>query len=97
LAELKSLNVESIDVVIVDLYKPQKKNFPESMDIGGQALIRAAIKNYKNVALAYDAKSVKNLASELTNGSESLEFRNKQAKKAAAFIADRGKLEADYF
>ena len=45
---------EPFDLVIVDLYKPDKNNFPESMDIGGQALIRAAIKNFQNVALAFD-------------------------------------------
>src|SRR3989344_8296988 len=47
LIELKRLGVEPLNAVVVDLYKPSKKGFPESMDIGGQALIRAAIKNYK--------------------------------------------------
>src|SRR3989344_7022516 len=30
------------DLVVVDLYAPDPKTFPESMDIGGQALVRAA-------------------------------------------------------
>src|SRR3972149_5914806 len=40
-------NFEPFDLVVVDLYKPDSQNFPESMDIGGPALIRAAIKKYK--------------------------------------------------
>jgi phosphoribosylaminoimidazolecarboxamide formyltransferase / IMP cyclohydrolase len=86
------------DLVVVDLYAPNPKTFPESMDIGGQALIRAAIKNYKNVGLAFDEKSIEDLARELkTNkGSTDLKFRKKQAAKALKFIADRGRLEMNY-
>ena len=96
IAELEKMGVESIDLVVVDLYKPDSQNFPESMDIGGQALIRAAIKNYKNVALAFDAGSIKELAEELRSkrGETSLEFRKAQAKKAAKFIAERASLES---
>jgi len=90
---------EPIDLVTVDLYAPDKNNFPESMDIGGQALIRAAIKNYKNVALAFDKESIGALVDHLkTNqGSTLLRFRKNQAKKASRFIAERCKLEADLF
>lgn len=96
LDELKKLGVEPIDVVIVDLYPLDKNNFPESMDIGGQALIRAAIKNYKNIALAFDAGSLASLVNELSSngGSTSLDFRKIQAQKAARFIARRAEDEA---
>src|SRR3989344_917207 len=57
LKELKKLNLVPFDLVIVDLYAPDPKNFPETMDIGGQALIRAAIKNFETVAVAFDPKS----------------------------------------
>ena len=99
MAELEKMGVEPIDLVIVDLYKPDSKNFPESMDIGGQALIRAAIKNYKSVALAFDASSIASLVDELVrnSGSVTLEFRKDQAQKAAKFIAERAKLEAELF
>ena len=63
--ELKNLNVEPFDLIIVDLYEPDAKIFPDSMDIGGQSVIRAAVKNYKNVALAYDQISIFDLVSEL--------------------------------
>ena len=99
MAELEKMGVEPIDLVVVDLYKPDSQNFPESMDIGGQALIRAAIKNYKNVALAFDAGSILELVEELKSkrGETSLAFRKAQAKKAAKFIAERTKLEEDLF
>src|SRR3989344_5199126 len=91
--------MEPFDLIIVDLYPPDKKNFPESMDIGGQALIRAAIKNYKNVALAFGAESIKELVEHLeaNQGQTSLAFRKAQAKKAAKFIAERARLEANLF
>ena len=99
LDELEKLGLELIDLVVVDLYKPDSGNFPESMDIGGQALIRAAIKNYKYEALAFDAESILNLVEELKSkrGETSLAFRKAQAKKAAKFIAQRAKLEAELF
>ena len=96
---ISTADFEPFDLVVVDLYKPDPKNFPESMDIGGQALIRAAVKNYKNVALAFDEKSIADVVSELkkNNGSTTLEFRKNQAKKAANFIAERAKLEEKIF
>lgn len=96
---LKKEKLEPIDMVIVDLYVPDPKIFPDSMDIGGQALIRSAIKNYKNVALAFNETSIKQLILHLikNNNSTTLSFRKEQAKKGAAFIAKRGKLEEDLF
>ncbi len=96
---LKKEKLEAIDLVVVDLYAPDPKIFPESMDIGGQSLIRSAIKNYKNVTLAFDKKSISDLIKELKshNGSTTLAFRKSQAKKATKFIAQRTKLEANMF
>lgn len=89
-------NWQPFDLVIVDLYPLGKNDFPKSMDIGGQALIRAAIKNYKNVALAFDAGSLASLVNELisNNGSTTLNFRKLHAQKATKFIAERADLEA---
>lgn len=99
LSQLAKMQVRPVNAVIVDLYKPERKGFPESMDIGGQALIRAAVKNFKNVAVAYDAKSINDLAWELkTNkGETNLAFRIKQAGKALKFIASRSVLEVRLF
>ncbi len=97
--QLKSENLEPFDLVVVDLYAPNAETFPESMDIGGQALIRAAVKNYKSVALAFDAQSLEKLVLELNKNAlmTSLAFRREQAKLAAKFIAGRAKLEAEMF
>lgn len=97
-SELQKLGVEPFDLVVVDLYKLDAKNFPESMDIGGQALIRAAIKNFPNVALAFDEKSIRELVGEIqkSGGSTILAFRKKQATRALHFIAERCQLEAEY-
>ncbi len=96
---LKEEGIDPIDAVIVDLYKPDPKNFPETMDIGGQALIRAACKNYINVAVAFDRASINKLAEQLAkhNGEIPLSFRKNAAKTALKHIAQRTKLEADYF
>lgn len=90
---------EPFDAVVVELYKLDGTNFPETMDIGGVTLIRAAIKNFENVALAYDEESIKELTDELNaqQGSALLSFRKEQAKKATKFIAERTKQESELF
>jgi phosphoribosylaminoimidazolecarboxamide formyltransferase/IMP cyclohydrolase len=99
MAHLKSEGLEPIDLVVVDLYAPDPSIFPESMDIGGQSLIRATIKNFKNVALAFDEESIEKLVLELNKNAlmTSLVFRRQQAKAAVKFIVLRTKLEADMF
>ncbi|KKR51213.1 MAG: Bifunctional purine biosynthesis protein [Candidatus Curtissbacteria bacterium GW2011_GWA1_40_16] len=98
-AHLKSEGLEPIDLVVVDLYAPDPSIFPESMDIGGQSLIRSAIKNFNSVALAFDEESIEKLILELNKNAlmTSLAFRRQQAKAAAKFIAGRTKLEAEMF
>lgn len=99
LEELSKMEVEPFDAVVVELYKLEEANFPESMDIGGVTLIRAAIKNFENVALAFDEESIIELTEELKTkqGETLLAFRKALAKKAMKFIAERCKLEADLF
>lgn len=99
LRELKKMNLEPYDLIIVDLYAPEKNKFPENMDIGGHAIIRAAIKNWQNVALAFDKMSIFDLAGDVrrNEGSTSVSFRKKQAAAAAKFIAERTALEAKLF
>jgi len=96
---MENRGLAPFDLVVVDLYAPRKEGFPESMDIGGQALIRAAIKNYQNVVLAFDKKSIRELVAEIqiNDGSTTLTFRKKQADLASKFIAQRCILEAGLF
>ena len=51
-----------IDVVIVNLYSPEK------FDIGGPALIRAAAKNYKSVSILTSPNQYEHFASHLKSG-----------------------------
>lgn len=95
-----SVLASPFDLVIVDLYPLDTKNFPESMDIGGQALIRAAVKNYKNIAVAaFDKSSIGQLIQELSKngGSTTFAFRQTQAKKALKFISEKAAKEASLF
>lgn len=97
MAELKRAKVSPVDAVIVDLYKPDKKNFPETMDIGGQTLIRAAVKNFENVVVCFNKKSIADFEWELkkNKGFVDLKFRRNLAVKALKFIAARCRLEAN--
>ncbi|OGD87098.1 hypothetical protein A3D81_02760 [Candidatus Curtissbacteria bacterium RIFCSPHIGHO2_02_FULL_40_17] len=90
---------EPFDAVVVELYKLDETNFPESMDIGGMTLIRAAIKNFSNIALAFDEESIKKLTEHLkiNTGSTQSAFRTEQVKKASRFVAQRCNLEAEMF
>src|SRR3989344_5975018 len=92
-------SAEPFDAVVVELYQLDEKNFPESMDIGGVTLIRAAIKNFSNIALAFDEESIKKLTEHLkiNTGSTQSAFRTEQVKKASRFVAQRCNLEAEMF
>ena len=48
---LKADNIEPFELVVVNLYPFWKTKRLEDIDIGGVSLIRAAAKNYKNVAV----------------------------------------------
>jgi len=85
-------NYESIDLVIVNFYPffetLSKTNDPkkiiENIDIGGPTLVRAAAKNFQDVAIVSDCKDYINLIDELkkNKGKTSLKFREKMANKA---------------
>ncbi|MFA6282053.1 MAG: bifunctional phosphoribosylaminoimidazolecarboxamide formyltransferase/IMP cyclohydrolase [Candidatus Omnitrophota bacterium] len=71
--EIKSLDIESIDLVVVNLYPfvlklSEKINFDDMMeyiDIGGVSLLRAAAKNFKNVASVSSPSQYKTIIDEL--------------------------------
>ena len=88
--ELKNQNIPEIDLVIVDLYPFEKKLNEKSrktieyIDVGGPALIRAAAKNYNDVAVISNTNDYLSLANELkiNNGSTSIKFRKSMSAKA---------------
>ncbi len=91
--DLKEYGIKPIDLVVVNLYPFEKtiakrevteEDAIENIDIGGVALIRAAAKNYKRVAVVVDPGDYSLLIQELSeNGREvKEEVRRKLATKA---------------
>ena len=95
--DLKMKNISNIDLVIVNLYpfeyqiKKNKKiqKILEFIDIGGPSLIRAAAKNFNDVAVVSDVNDYLKLAYELksNNGSTSIKFRKLMSAKAFGLTA----------
>ena len=83
--QLKELGIEPIDLVVVNLY-PFKETIAkegvtraeavENIDIGGPSMLRAAAKNYQDVAVVTDPSDYEVVLSQLReNGSVSLETK----------------------
>lgn len=95
--EAKKNGIEFIDIVAVNLYPFEKtignKNATleeaiENIDIGGPALVRAAAKNYKDVAVITDHNDYSLVIKELDDGDISLKTKEHLAVKAFRRIAD---------
>lgn len=83
MAQLERLGVNTIDVVIVNLY-PFKQTVTrgcdfaeavENIDIGGPTMLRSAAKNYQDVVVLVDPADYEKTLSELESGAVSLETR----------------------
>jgi phosphoribosylaminoimidazolecarboxamide formyltransferase/IMP cyclohydrolase len=96
-AALAEHGISAIDLLIVNLYpfeaavaagKPEADCI-ENIDIGGPAMLRAAAKNYRSVAVVLDPGDYAELLSELDahDGATSLIFRKRLAAKAFAETA----------
>ena len=90
--DLKKHNISNIDLVIVDLYPFEKQlkkegefsKLIEYIDIGGPTLIRAAAKNFLDVAVISNIEDYPVLVKELkiNKGSTSINFRKHMSAKA---------------
>ena len=87
---IKSKNIETIDMVIVNLYPFFQKvrenlSFDEKVefiDIGGPTMLRAAAKNFKDVIVISDKDDYKAVMEEINkNGDVSVSLRKKLAGK----------------
>ncbi len=87
---IKSRNIETIDMVIVNLYPFFQKvredlSFEEKVefiDIGGPTMLRAAAKNFKDVIVISDKEDYKAVMEEINeNGDVPLSLRKKLAGK----------------
>ena len=88
--QLKKYNIPNIDLVIVDLYPFEKhlekksEKLIEYIDVGGPTLIRAAAKNFNDVAVISNIRDYFLLEKELKNnkGSTTIKFRKHMSAKA---------------
>ncbi len=105
LNQLRSLNIETFDIVVVNLYPfedARRKGLKEEeliefIDIGGPSLIRAAAKNYRWVTVVVSPDDYLEVLEEIQqNGETSLELRKKLALKAFALTAFYDTMIAGY-
>ncbi len=96
-----------IDLIIVNFYPFQKvviqskspKNIIENIDIGGPTMVRAAAKNFKNVAIVTNKNDYAPLINELkrNKGKTSLNFREVLSSKAFGLTAYYDSMIANWF
>jgi len=105
--QLNELDVAPIDMVVVNLY-PFKKvvhtpgvshgTIVENIDIGGPTMIRAAAKNYRNVAVVVEPGDYEKVLLELRERGElSLWTKQELCAKAFRHTAHYDALIAEYF
>lgn len=84
MSQLEELNINTIDVVIVNLYpfketvmKPniELQDAIENIDIGGPTMLRSAAKNYQDVVVLVDPKDYKRAIDEMKSGEVSLDLK----------------------
>lgn len=104
--QLKELGIEPIDMAIINLY-PFKQTIMkghieleeaiENIDIGGPAMLRAAAKNYQDVAVIVDPADYKFVLNELKNSEEiSVKTKFKLAYKVFEHTSHYDTLIAKY-
>src|SRR6187397_2528141 len=97
-AEMKQYDIPEIDLVIVDLYPfeetvastTDEKAIIEKIDIGGPSMIRAAAKNFNDVAVIASKQDYSILVDLLQSqsGALTLDQRKSFAAKAFQIVAD---------
>jgi phosphoribosylaminoimidazolecarboxamide formyltransferase / IMP cyclohydrolase len=105
--EMKDFQIPIIDLVVVDLYPFQEtvastkdeKAIIEKIDIGGPSMIRAAAKNFKDVAVIASKDDYSKLVDLLQtqDGTLTLEQRKSLAAKAFEIVADYDIAINNYF
>ncbi len=105
--EMKSLNYEEIDLVVVNFYPFENtlkktnniRKIIESIDIGGPAMVRAAGKNYNDVAVITNINQYDELILELkkNNGKTSLNFRKSLSNYAFSETAYYDAVISNFF
>lgn len=94
MSELKNYGIPPIDMVVVNLYPFEDavkdenvtlEDAQENIDIGGSTLIRAAAKNFTNVAVVVDPNSYDGIAVELVKNNCALSRQTLHSLAVSAF------------
>jgi phosphoribosylaminoimidazolecarboxamide formyltransferase/IMP cyclohydrolase len=103
--QLQSLNINTIDIVVVNLY-PFKQTIMkadcaledavENIDIGGPTMLRSAAKNYQDVVVLVDPKDYDRALAELKSGGVSRETKFYLMYKVYAHTAQYDSLISNY-
>ncbi len=106
MAQLKELNIETIDMVIVNLYpfkstilkdNVTREEAVENIDIGGPTMLRSAAKNYQDVAVIVDPDDYKTVLEQLKNtGEVSLDTKFHLMQKVFLHTSHYDTMIADY-
>lgn len=104
--QLEQLNITPIDIVIVNLYPfkqtilkdgVKREEAIENIDIGGPTMLRAAAKNYQDVAVIVDPSDYEKVISELeTDGKVSIDTKFYLSAKVFEHTANYDSLIAEY-
>jgi phosphoribosylaminoimidazolecarboxamide formyltransferase/IMP cyclohydrolase len=99
MASLRSSGIDPIDLVIVNLYPFQRlaarrdvdeSELVENIDIGGPAMLRAAAKNFRDVAVVCDPERYGFVLSELDDNGLTLSLPTRRELAAEAFAHTAG-------
>jgi phosphoribosylaminoimidazolecarboxamide formyltransferase/IMP cyclohydrolase len=102
--QAKDLNIQSIDLVCVNLY-PFKNTIEttddfdtiiENIDIGGPAMVRSASKNFHSVIVVTNTDDYDVVIDNLKNGKNTKEFRRDLMIKAFSHTASYDSMIANY-
>ena len=96
MADLERMGIETIDVVVCNLYPFAETPSIETIDVGGPSMIRAAAKNHASVAVVVDPSDYQPLLEALRQGEVSLAFRRRLAAKAFDHLSAYDRLISDW-
>lgn len=105
MAQLERLHIDTIDIVAVNLYpfkatiaKPNVtfSEAVENIDIGGPTMLRAAAKNYQDVAVVVDPKDYERVLCEAETGAISLALKRYLQYKVFAHTAAYDAMISNY-
>ncbi|MGB8454922.1 MAG: bifunctional phosphoribosylaminoimidazolecarboxamide formyltransferase/IMP cyclohydrolase [Anaerocolumna sp.] len=104
--QLKNLNIDTIDMVVVNLYpfkatilkdNVTREEAVENIDIGGPTMLRSAAKNYQDVAVIVDPVDYKEVLGQLkTAGEVSLDTKFYLMQKVFMHTSNYDTMIADY-